>query len=88
MGNVSPRSWDITSLMMLWALLAGLCNKAPGLFEMSTKSQFMACPAVLGKLSQKSTFDSFAACWWCEETNLCSQVKFSVSESNSRKRKC
>lgn len=53
-----------------------------------SKPQFMVCPAVSGKLLQKSTFHLFAACWWCQEKNFCSQVNFSVPEHNSRKRKC
>lgn len=37
-ANIFTRSWDMALLIMLWAALADLCNKAPGLFETSALS--------------------------------------------------
>lgn len=57
-------------------------------WKKGSKSQFMVCHAVSGKLLQKSTFHLFAACWWCQEMNFFSQVNFSDSDHKSRKIKC
>lgn len=43
MDNVFPRSWNTALLMMLSAVLAGLCNKAPGLLETSALSHNLEC---------------------------------------------
>lgn len=38
-ATVVPRSWDMALFTMLWAVLGGRCNEAPGLLETSHNLQ-------------------------------------------------